>query len=145
MKPVVTWILLASARTARALENKGQGKGLTVLADRRWTADTPRMPRDKAGIGHSIAGPGVAAVEQSDLQKLNDLQFAKDLAAHLSAGLQNAEFDRLILIAGPHMLGLLRQELDDHLRAVLLGEVPKDLSKQSLADIENHLGDLIAI
>ncbi len=145
MKPVVTWVLLANARAARVLENKGMGKGLTALAGQAWSADAARAPRDKAGVGHSIAGPGVAAVEQPDLQKLNDAHFAKDLVEHLTKARQDTKFDRLILIAGPHMLGLLRQDLDTPLRAVLLGEIPKDLSNQPLADIENHLGELIAI
>lgn len=145
MKPVVTWVLLANARTARVLEHRGLGKGLTALAGQTWSADAPRAPRDKAGVGHSIAGPGIAAVAQSDLQKLNDASFAKTLVGHLSRARQDAKFDRLILIAGPHMLGLLRQDLDASLRAVLSGEISKDLSNQTLADVETHLGELIAL
>lgn len=145
MKPVVTWVLLAHTRAARVLEKKGAGQALTALAGLAWSADAARAPRDKAGVGHSIAGPGIAAVEQSDPQKHKDAQFAKDLIGHLSKARQEGRFDRLILAAGPRMLGLLRQELDPPLQAVLLGEIPKDLSSQSLADIEEHLGELIAV
>jgi len=143
MKPVVTWILLANARAGRVLENTGPGKGLAALGKQIWKADEPRAHRDKAGVGHNISGPGMAAVEQPDLQTLNDAQFAKHLVGHLSKGYRDKKFDRLILIAGPHMLGLLRQELDPSLSAALLGEIPKDISLRPLADIEHHLGALI--
>jgi len=49
------------------------------------------------------------------------------------------------LVSGPHMIGLLRAEIDGPLSAALLGEIPKDLSAQSLDQIETHLGELIAI
>lgn len=143
MKPIVTWILLANARAGRVLEHTGPGKGLTPLGGQEWTADKPRAHRDKAGVGHSIAGPGVAAVEQPNLQKLNDAQFAKQLIEHLSKAFRVKKFDRLILIAGPHMLGLLRQELGAPLCAVLVGEIPKDLSLRPLSEVERHLGELI--
>ncbi|MFK7837441.1 MAG: host attachment protein [Sulfitobacter sp.] len=116
MKPIVTWVLLANARSARVFENRGPDKGLTAISGYAWTAQMPRAPRDKAGVGHSIAGPGVAAVEQPDLQKLSDAHFASEVVGHLAKAVAEKRFDRLILTAGPHMLGLLRQELDAPLR-----------------------------
>ena len=145
MKPVVTWVVLANARAIRVLSHQGQGNGLTALAGQCWHAPEASMPRDKAGIGHSIAGPGVAAVEQKNATKINDIRFAKEVIAKLSEAYLAKKFDRLILISGPHMLGLLRANIDVPLRAALIGEIAKDLSAQSLTQIEIHLGQLIAI
>ncbi|MGB7242645.1 MAG: host attachment protein [Sulfitobacter sp.] len=145
MKPIVTWVILANARIIRVLSHQGPGKGLAAMADKCWHATEASRPRDKAGMGHSIAGPGVAAVEQTDAKLINDTRFAKEVMAHLSQAYVAKAFDRLILISGPHMLGLMRAEMDAPLHKPLVGEIPKDLSAQSLAQVEAHLGELIAI
>lgn len=145
MKSVVTWMLFANARSAKVLAHHGPGKGLSPVGGQAWNAPETHPPHDKAGIGHSIAGPGVAAVEQTDPRDINDARFAKTVIEHLEKAHAEKRFERLILIAGPHMLGLLRANLDSPLRAVLLGEMPKDLSSQSLKAVEKHLGELIAI
>ena len=145
MKPTITWIVLANARSARVVTHQGPGKGLTALLGKNWHAAEVSMPRDKAGVGHSSAGPGVAAVEQSDAKLINDTRFAKEIVTQLSKDHQAKKYDRLILVSGPHMLGLLRAEIGGSLSAALIGEIPKDLSVQSLDQIETHLGELIAI
>ena len=145
MKPIVTWIVLANARSARVLANSGPGKGLSAVGDQHWQAPEAGTPNDRAGVGHSSAGPGISAVEQTDRQAMNDAEFARDVANHLSTALAAKRFDRLVLVAGPHMLGLLRAHLNESVRASVLGEIPKDLSAQSLSNLETHLGELIAV
>jgi protein required for attachment to host cells len=145
MKPTITWIVLANARTARIVTHQGPGNGLTALAGKTWQAAEASVPRDRAGVGHSSAGPGVAAVEQSDAKLVNDRRFAKEIIAQIAKDYLVKRFNRLILVSGPHMMGLLRAEIDGPLSAALLGEIPKDLSSQSLDQIETHLGELIAI
>ena len=145
MKPTITWIVLANARTARVVTHQGPGKGLTALAGKTWQAAEASVPRDRTGVGHSSAGPGVAAVEQSDAKLINDTRFAKEIVAQIAKDYLVKKFNRLILVSGPHMMGLLRAEIDGPLSAALLGEIPKDLSAQSLDQIETHLGELIAI
>lgn len=145
MKPVITWIVLANARSTRVVTHQGPGKGLAALDGKIWYADKPSEPRDQAGVGHSIAGPGIAAVEQSDARLINDTRFAKKIVAQLSKDYQAKSFDRLILVSGPHMLGLLRAEIDGVLKRALIGAIAKDLSAQPMEKIETHLGELIAI
>jgi len=145
MKPVVTWIVLANSRTAQVYAHHGPGKGVLPIDGLSWEAPEPRKPDDKRGVGHSIAGPGVAAVEQTDPQKLNDALFAKTIMEHIAKAQKGKRFDRLILVSGPHMLGLLRANVEPALQAVHLGDVPKDLSNQPLSVMERNLGELIAV
>lgn len=143
MKAITTWILLANARHAHVVAHPGLGKGLHVLPDLTWDAEAADLPRDKAGVGHAIAGPGIAAVAQHDPQKRADADFARKVCAGLDAA--RDQYDRLIIAAGPRMLGLIRSVLSDPLKQSVLGEIPKDLSGQSMAQIEDHVGELLAV
>ena len=145
MKPIITWVVVGNARTISVLAHQGSGNGLTAVADQQWHAPEIAASKDRAGVGHSIAGPGIAAVEQTDSKLVHDTRFAKEAVSHLSAAYLSKKFDRLIVVAGPYMLGLLRENLDAPLREALIGDIPKDLSAQSLTDIETHLGELMAV
>lgn len=145
MKPKITWVIIGNARKIRVLAHQGPGNGLIAVADQQWHAPKITESKDRAGVVHSSAGPGIAAVQQTNSKLVHDTRFAKEAVSHLSAAYLSRKFDRLIVVAGPHMLGLIRENLDAPLRAVLIGEIPKDLSAQSLTDIETHLGELMAV
>lgn len=53
--------------------------------------------------------------------------FAKAVAQKIDAGRARNEFDKLVLVAGPKMLGLLRQSLPSQSQSLLASEVPKDI------------------
>jgi protein required for attachment to host cells len=53
--------------------------------------------------------------------------FAKEVGQRIESGRINHEFDKLVLVAPPKMLGLLRQSLPASSQALLAAEVPKDL------------------
>ena len=144
MKPIVTWVLLANTRNASILVNNGPGKGLAPLPNGDWTSEAADDPRDKAGVGHSIAGHGLSAVEQTDPQRLIDERFARRLSRHLSKSLAEKHFNRLIVVAGPHMLGLLRASFDDRSKSALIGEIDKDLTGQPVETVMSHVDQFIA-
>lgn len=145
MKPVVTWIVLANARSAKVLAHFGFSKGLVPVADQEWVAPKVPVAKDRAGLGHSIAGPGVAAMEQTDLKAVYDAKFAKTIITHIAKAQAEKRFDRLIVIASPHMLGLLRSQFTKPIRDVLVGEVSKDLLHQPCNAVAHHLDELIAV
>lgn len=145
MKPIVTWVVVANTRKVSIYENRGPGRGITELRGLDLRPDEVDLPRDKAGVGHSIAGHGVAAVAQSDPQAKADARFARDISAQMSSALAHRKFDRLIVAAGPHMLGLLRDALDEPLRAVVIGEIDKDLTDQTADAVAGHLEGIIAL
>lgn len=145
MKPIRTWIVTANARQARFLEHRGAGHGVQQLPNKVFHADPPVDYADKAGVGHSIAGPSLNAVDQGDVQMQADLAFAKMLDQELAHALGNRDFDRFVVFAGPHMLGLLRKVRQPALAEVLLSEVDKDLTRLPADDIEKHLEDVLLV
>ena len=144
MKPIVTWVILVNARDAHVVVNTGPGKGLFVLEDKAWSAKPATGYSSEAGTGHSIAGPGISAVDQGDPQGHADQVFAKDIVHDLGAALAKKKFDRLVIASSPHMLGLMRKALTRPLQGVLVAEIPKDLSALPMNRLQTHLDEVIA-
>jgi protein required for attachment to host cells len=87
------------------------------------------LETDKPGRGFNGGAPGRHAMdgERSTLQH-RKAQFARDVAHAVDLGRIRNEFDRLVIIAGPKILGMLREALPAGCRAVVAAEIPKDLA-----------------
>jgi protein required for attachment to host cells len=94
--------------------------------------ETDRPGRRFGMQGHRHAVDGERSTEKHELTL-----FAKHVAERIDAGRVHQEFDRLVLIAPPKMLGLLRQSMPTPLQSMLAGEVPKDLMHQGVDAIRN--------
>lgn len=78
--------------------------------------------------GHHHGVNGERSTERHELTN-----FAREVAQSIEAARVAHEFDRLVIVAGPRMLGLLREELPQPCREVLAAEVAKDLPAQDAA------------
>jgi protein required for attachment to host cells len=67
------------------------------------------------------------------------------LADALTEGWRDRAYDRLILVAAPSALGDLRAALSPEVRAKVVAEVPKDLTKTPDAAVVEHLSDVLAV
>ncbi len=97
------------------------------LKDTDLETDRPgRRHGGPAGVnhGHSHGVDGERSTERHDVE-----MFAKAVANRIDADRAKNDFDKLLLIAPPRMLGLLRQSLSMHARSLLAGEVSKDLMR----------------
>ena len=101
--------------------------GAAGLKDTDLETDRPgRRHNGSSNItrGHSHGVDGERSTEQHDIEL-----FAKAVAQRINADRLKNSFDKLLLIAPPKMLGLLRQSLSTHTRALVAGEVSKDLKR----------------
>nr|WP_298717487.1 host attachment protein [uncultured Steroidobacter sp.] len=85
------------------------------------------------GVGHGIGGieghhHGVTGEKSTVRHELT--LFAKEVARKIETDRARNEFDRLVLVAGPKMLGLLRQALSGPTHSMLAGEISKDILRQ---------------
>jgi protein required for attachment to host cells len=88
--------------------------------------ETDREGRRFGGTaGHHHGVDGERSTEQHELTL-----FAKEVGQRIEAGRVNHEFERLILVAPPKMLGLLRQSIPETSQALLAAEVAKDIMHQ---------------
>jgi protein required for attachment to host cells len=99
------------------------------MKDRDLETDRPGR-RFGGTAGHRHGVDGERSTERHELTN-----FAREVAYNIEAARVAHEFDRLVIVAGPRMLGLLRDELPQPCRDVLAAEVAKDLSAQDTAAI----------
>ncbi|MCK0104228.1 host attachment protein [Pseudohalocynthiibacter sp. F2068] len=144
MKPTVTWVILANAGVARVVVNEGPGKGFAALEGMTFESEPPAEYSDEPGMGHSRFGHGKSAVAQPDPKRQAEASFAATLIGRLEDGLRKSAFDRLILVAAPHMLGTLRAAIKGSLKDKVFAEVAKDLTHIPIEDLSDHLEDVIA-
>lgn len=98
-------------------------------SDREQSANRPgRMP----DTGHSQR----SAMDDTDWHELAKERFAADLAEKLYHQAHKGEFERLILVASPQVLGDLRRELHQEVSDKVVAEIPKTLTNHSVGDIE---------
>jgi protein required for attachment to host cells len=84
--------------------------------------ETDRPGRRFGGThGNRHAVDGERSTQRHEME-----QFAREVARTLDGARTRNEFDRLVLIAAPRMLGLLREALPDTCRSIIAAEVPKD-------------------
>ncbi len=79
-----------------------------------------------------------SSANPSDSQQDED-SFAAGTAAMLNKRVLDGNIDALIIVAAPRTLGELRKHYHKALAAVLVGEISKDLTGHSIADIEKTI------
>jgi protein required for attachment to host cells len=105
-----------------------------TLRDRELESDRPGRGFASGGHRHGVDGERSARRE-------NETRFAGRIAHEVERARQHNEFDRLVIMAGPRMLGLLREALAEPSRSAVAAEVPKDLAHHDLDAIRDHVPD----
>ena len=137
------WVLVADAARARIFSVDSPQANLNPveqlvspearLHDRDINADRPGRAFDSFGEGRHAMGTNTDPKEQ------DAIRFAREVADHLEQGRVGNRFDRLILVAEPHFLGLLRKSIKPPLGQLITLEINKDLSRAKEQEIREHL------
>ena len=121
-------------RVARRLEHPaGHLHNRDLVSDRPGRKDdhAPLSGRRRGATAHHGTG-GERSPHKHEAQV-----FVRQIVEELER--ERAGFDRLVLMAGPEMLGLLRDALSEGLRGQLIAEVGKDLEGQPSLAVLEHL------
>jgi protein required for attachment to host cells len=139
------WVLVADEALARILRWDADSETLDdveAVTDPAAHAKEGDFQRDSAGRRAGVAPQGsrqntqqhrlrgtssITASAGEEDQHLEAQSFARRVAAHLAAALQQKRFDELRVVAAPRFLGYLRKELDAHVKATVSDELSKDL------------------
>ncbi|RVD51545.1 host attachment protein, partial [Mesorhizobium sp. M2D.F.Ca.ET.140.01.1.1] len=83
--------------------------------------------------GRYSDGPTVhrSAVEDTDWHRLGKERFADDIAERLYKLAHRGEFEEIVLIAPPQVLGEMRQKLHKEVSGKVQAEIPKTLTNHT--------------
>lgn len=150
MKPHRTWILIADAGRARVLESVGMGKGAHPVdglsSESSLPSTTHEMVADRQSRTQESSNPTRHAIEpRTDPREQLKRHYLEMLADELDKRLRASAFDKLIVVAPPHALGVLRAAFSDPVKAVIVAELAKDLTKTPDHELAGHLADHIRL
>ena len=92
-------------------------------------------------MGRSFSGGGTRHIIEphtSDLD-IERHQFMHDVALYLHGSLEKLEYDKLMLIAPPKILGMIRKELSDDVQKTIILEINKDFLPLSEEQVKLHI------
>ena len=141
-----TWVLIADGEKALFLRNSVDAISPTLDVVRKDENDNPSnfdQSTDRPGRKPDAGVGQRSAMEETDWHRLAKERFARDLADLLYAYAHRGAFDRIVLVAAPHVLGDLRDNLHKEVREKVVAEVPKDLANHPLDKIEKMLKDAL--
>lgn len=102
------------------------------LRTQSFGSDHPGRSFDSGGQGRHAMGTSVEPKEQEAIR------FAKTVADHVRSACNDGRCNKLLLVAGPHFLGLLREHIGS-LNNIDITEVRKNLGQQDIRAIRDHL------
>ncbi|MCF8707040.1 host attachment family protein [Rhizorhapis sp. SPR117] len=91
---------------------------------------------DQPGRAFSSVGAHRSAFEETDFHQLEQDRFAAQIAELLKKMALANEYDRLIVVAPPRTLGMLRKHYHKEVEGRLIGEIGKDLTGHPVPEIE---------
>jgi protein required for attachment to host cells len=136
------WVLVCDGAKALILRNEGDAelvnlRRVEVFAESQLP--THELGADRPGRVHESHDGSRSAVASPDLHLEREIAFLGTIAATLDKMVRDHAVKALVVVAPPKALGLLRDRLSPAVRAIVTTEIPKDLVKLPIDEIEHHL------
>ena len=140
MKEPVTWVAVADGSRSKVFRVAGRGRiemesetAVPHPPSRDINADRPGRTFDSAGVGRHAKEP------PTDPHEKAEADFLHGLAQRLGAAHQTKAFDRLVVIAPPRALGILRTAYPKQLAKAVTKELAHDLTGFETPALEAYL------
>ena len=124
-----TWILLADAASARLYVSSERPGDWTLLRQLEHAESRMRpseLLSDKPGRVKQSTGSRAALEAPTPRKKVEAERFARELAQVLDEGVVSGGCERLVLVAPPAFLGILRDKLPPRVAARVSDVIEKD-------------------
>ena len=140
--PWKSWVVVCDGAKALVLRNEGDTELMNLqVVERMDQASEPDrdLSTDRPGRAHASDGVSRAALEETDFHEQDETDFLKGIATTLNERVYAKKIESFVLVAPPTALGKLRPQLSAGTVEAMRGEVPKDLVKMPIPEIEKHL------
>lgn len=124
--PKGTVIAVADGEKLNLFRNGGDEASLKLVSAPRGDIDD-----ENQGSGSRQSSSGNPDASQSE-----EDGFSAGIVAMLNKSVLDGKIDGLVVVAAPRALGEMRKHYHKSLSAKLLGEIAKDLTGHSMADVE---------
>ena len=140
--PSGTWIVVADGRRALFLRNDGDETYPNLHTERVFDHENPRTREqgtDRPGRYADTPQAHRSALEETDWHQQEEQRFLGRVADLLKEGVYAGTYKKIVLVAPPAALGVLRKALDRQVLDHVIAEIAKDLTNQPVPDIEQAL------
>lgn len=137
--PNASLVVVTDGEKMLFFRNEGSALKPSLTIEAKREQDNPPnrdQKSDDAGRGIQGVGNGRSAYEETDFHQLEEDRFAADTAGLLRKRALGNEFESLIVVAPPRMLGALRKHYHKEVERRLVGEISKDLTGHPIGEIE---------
>jgi protein required for attachment to host cells len=136
------WIVVCDGRKALILENIGDRMFPNLHT--REVHEHPDPPTSALGSSppgkvHQSIGGARSSIEQTNWHDESERAFLRTLAERLDLAVTTGETAGLTMVASPRALGMIRADYSPAVRKAIHGELPKDLVKMPVHEIEKQL------
>jgi protein required for attachment to host cells len=150
------WIVAADASRARVFLARGVRSAfelVTTLEHAASRAKVHDLVSDDRGRKPAGSSPGrqngrsygrAGAEPDTDPKEVEAMRFARELARYLDRGNEEHAFDELILLAPPHFLGLVKENIGDRTRRLIRLTVDKDYSQLDPPALAEHIREIVS-
>jgi protein required for attachment to host cells len=138
--PHHAFVFVGDGRKALLLRNDGDEKFPNLKAEKVFEDENP--PSHAQGTdrpGHLGKGSQRSAVEPTDWHDIEEHHFARKVAAALEQVVRTRKVKALIVVAPPRTLADLREAFHADVKACVIAEINKDLTRHPVWEIEKHL------
>ncbi|NAZ35576.1 host attachment family protein [Rubellimicrobium sp. CFH 75288] len=142
------WVLVLDGEKALILRNTTDAQDPNLEIVRKEEQENPpdrEQKTDRPGRYYDAGAPGQkSAYEETDYHRLEKERFAEEIADILYRAAHRNRFERLVIVAGPQILGALRPALHKEVIQRVILEIPKTMTGHPVPEIEALLRQELA-
>jgi protein required for attachment to host cells len=139
--PPEALVLVGDGEKAMFLRNRGDADFPNLVVEKLLEHDNPptrEQGADQPGRVNDALGHK-SAVENTDWHRLEKERFAKELAERLYKSAHAGQYQHLIIVAPPQVLGNLRNDFHAEVKKRIVAEIAKTLTQHPIYEIERLL------
>lgn len=137
------WILVANQSEAQIYSSDRLPWNLLLvdgLANKEGAAHSRDLVSDVPGRAFDSIGSGRHAMaSNTSVKEEQRRRFVKEMVERLQTAYLKGVFDKLVLLAAPAVLGVIRKTLTADLEKIVIKEIPKDVIGQDVEKIQSQL------
>ncbi len=138
-------VFVGDGRKALFLRNQGDEKFPNLRTEKVFEDENPRSHEqgtDRPGrVAESAATGRRSTVEPTDWHQIEEHRFARRVATTIEQMVRASKAKALVVVAPPRTLADLRDAIHADVKACVVAEINKDLTKHPVWEIESMLED----